>query len=87
MVVRVANKVLPSPRERREAEKTLANHVDNDATERVRRVAQQPLSRLWGGNAHCHWSVVERYNVWRVRRVETGETVIVKASANVALIL
>lgn len=63
----------------------MASQVDNDTTERVRSVAQQPLNRLWGKDTHSHWTVVEGHNVWQVQRVETGEKVIVKFNANVAL--
>ena len=62
----------------------MLNQIDNDSTEHVQNLAQQTLARLWGDDTHCHWSSVEGHNVWRVQRVETGESVIVKTEANVA---
>lgn len=63
---------------------TLPDQEDNDASEPLRRFARDLLNRCPGDDAHLHWARIDGHEVWRVRQIATGRTVIVKSGANAA---
>ncbi len=47
-------------------------------------LAQDLLNRFFGVDANFHWVRIDGHEVWRVRQIETGRTVIVKVGVNTA---